>query len=110
MNISSRRLSFVFGVTLLCAGQALAQEWTRFRGPNGTGISPAKGVPVKWTEQDFRWRVPIAGEGHSQPVIWGNNLFLTSAIELGKERTLLCIDKNTGKELWTKSFVLPTHR
>lgn len=108
------KLSHRVPLALLAAGllslPASAQEWTRFRGPNGTGISPAKGIPVKWTEQDFRWRVPIPGEGHSQPVIWGDKLFLTSAVDLGKERLLLCLDKNTGKEIWTKSFVLPTHR
>lgn len=92
------------------AGKADAQEWTRFRGPNGTGISTAKGVPVTWTEQDFRWRVPIPGESHSQPVIWGDKLFLLAATDLGKERMLVCLNKENGKEAWTKSYPLPTHR
>lgn len=89
---------------------ASAQEWTRFRGPNGTGISAAKGIPVTWTEQDFRWRIPIPGESHSQPVIWGDRLFLTTATDGGRERALLCLNKNDGKELWAKKYELPTHR
>jgi outer membrane protein assembly factor BamB len=89
---------------------ASAQEWTRFRGPNGTGITAAKGIPVTWTEQDFRWRIPIAGESHSQPVIWGDKLFLTTATDAGKQRVLLCLNKNDGKELWSKKYELPTHR
>src|SRR5688500_10412423 len=76
-----------------------AQEWTRFRGPNGTGISPAKGIPVTWTDQDFTWRVEIPGTSHSQPVIWGDKLFLTTAVEVGKEREILCLNKLDGREL-----------
>lgn len=87
-----------------------AQEWTRFRGPNGTGTSHAKGIPVKWTERDFRWRVPVPGRSHSQPVIWGDRLFVSSATENSRERTLHCLDKNTGSTLWTKTYELPTHR
>ncbi len=97
-----------FAVAVVSPGDA--QEWTRFRGPNGTGISAATGVPVRWTEQDFRWRVPTRGPGHSQPVIWGDRLFLTSATAEGGERVLVCFDKHTGRELWTRKYALPTHR
>lgn len=48
-----------------------AQEWPRFRGPNGTGISLAKGIPSKFTVDDADWRVALKGEGHSSPVLWG---------------------------------------
>ena len=92
------------------ANASRAQEWTRFRGPNGTGVSGSKGVPISWTEQDFRWRVEIAGQSHSQPVIWGEKLFLTTAMEAGRERALLCLNKNDGRELWRKTYTLPTHR
>lgn len=95
---------------LALASPALAQDWTRFRGPNGTGISAAKGIPVEWTEKDFAWRVPIRGDGHSQPVIWGDKLFLLTATDAGKERALLCLSKSDGHELWAKSYTLPTHR
>ncbi len=97
-------LAGVFSIT------ATAQEWTRFRGPNGTGISEAKTIPVTWTEQDFRWRVAVPGESHSQPVIWGQKIFLTSALNAGEERTLLCLQKSDGKILWAKTYPLPTHK
>ena len=89
---------------------ARGQDWTRFRGPNGSGITSARGVPTTWTERDFRWRVPTPGAGHSQPVIWGDRLFLTSATAEGRERVLVCLDKHTGRELWTRTYALPTHR
>ena len=101
-------LGLVFAAMLSI--RVAGQEWTRFRGPNGTGISVTKGVPITWTEQDFRWRVEIPGQSHSQPVIWGNKLFLTTATELGKDRVLLCLNKDDGKEVWRKSYSLPTHR
>ena len=88
---------------------ASAQEWTRFRGPNGTGVSEAKGLPSTWTEKDFRWRVAIPGEGHSAPVAWGDKLFVESALDQGRERQLICLAKADGKILWTKKTPSATH-
>jgi outer membrane protein assembly factor BamB len=110
MQILLRPGSFVGVMLTVLSADLAAQEWTRFRGPNGTGISAAKGIPVTWTEQDFRWRVPIPGDGHSQPVIWGDKIFLTTAMGAGKERALVCLQKDDGKERWTKTYALPTHR
>lgn len=110
MKTLARRTSLAGFVAVALWTSVAAQEWTRFRGPNGTGISTDKRIPITWTEQDFRWRVPIPGEGHSQPVIWGNKLFLTTAIDNGKERALLCLNKDDGQEIWSKRYPLPTHR
>lgn len=104
------QLSLVLFAAAFMAGEASAQEWTRFRGPNGTGISESKGVPVKWTESDFRWRVPVPGRSHSQPVIWGEKLFVTSAEDNGQQRMILCFNKDDGQTLWVKKVVMGTHR
>ncbi len=95
---------------LLMIPAASAQEWTRFRGPNGTGYSKAKNVPVTWTEKDFLWKVPVAGQSHSQPVIWGERIFLTTASTDGKERMLLCLNKADGTEVWGKKYPMSTHK
>lgn len=87
-----------------------AQEWTRFRGPNGTGISTSQRIPIAWTEQDFVWRVPIPGESHSQPVIWGERLFLATAMDTGRDRALICLNKTDGRQLWMRKYSQPTHR
>ncbi len=92
------------------ATSAAGQEWTRFRGPNGTGVSSSRGLPVSWTEKEFVWRVPIAGASHSQPVIWGDRLFLLTALDAGKERVLLCLSKTDGRELWRQTYALPMPR
>jgi outer membrane protein assembly factor BamB len=88
--------------TALLAARAGAQEWTQFRGPNTTGISPAKGLPIQWTEKDFRWRVEVP-DGDSQPVIWGDKIFLTGSTSEGRERSLVCLQKSDGKQLWVKT-------
>src|SRR5438105_3842511 len=90
----------------LWAAEAGAQEWTRFRGPNGTGISAAKDIPLTWTEKDFRWRVTITGRSDGQPVFWGDKIFLTSAQDAGRERLMICLQKEDGKELWVNKFTL----
>jgi outer membrane protein assembly factor BamB len=102
-------LTLLMSFALLAGAEA--QEWTRFRGPNGTGVSDSKGIPVTWTEKDFRWRVELAGSSHSQPVIWGNKIFVHSATpDEGRERMLFCLNKEDGKELWSKKLTLPTHK
>lgn len=91
-------------VLTVLAGNGVAQEWARFRGPNGSGISEAKGIPVSWTEADYCWTLDLPGEGISSPVLWGEKLFVTSAEVDTGQRWLLCIDAAAGKELWRKSF------
>ena len=110
MNPLPRLLFFSLTATASLVVTAGAQEWTRFRGPNGTGISATQGVPAVWTEKEFAWRVPIAGASHSQPVGWGDRLFLLTALAAGKERAIVCVRKSDGKELWQRSYPLPMAR
>lgn len=110
MTSLPRLLFFSLTATASLVITAGAQEWTRFRGPNGTGISVTQGVPAVWTAKEFAWRVPIAGESHSQPVIWGDRMFLLTATDFGQERALVCVRKTDGQPLWTKSYPLPMPR
>jgi hypothetical protein len=71
------RKSFSLIVIILLASVVQGQEWTRFRGPNGQGISQAKTMPVKWTKKDFNWKVKLPAGGHSSPVIWNDKVFMT---------------------------------
>lgn len=93
-------------LTLLFAGGAAApaQEWTRFHGPNGTGISHAKTIPTKITDADVNWHVELPGVGHSSPVLWGNKLFLTTCDSRSGGVRVLCHDALTGKQLWRHDF------
>ncbi len=81
-----------------------ASPWPRFRGPNGTGVSTDKNVPVEWSDdQGVLWKKPIPGLGNSSPVVWGNRVFLQSATEDGKERLLLCLNVADGEVVWSQS-------
>ena len=83
-----------------------AQEWTRFRGPNGTGISHAKTVPTKITEADINWKVELPGTGHSSPVLWGERIFLTSTGDKSGGISVLCLSAEDGRLLWRRDFSL----
>jgi outer membrane protein assembly factor BamB len=87
-----------------------AQEWTRFRGPNGSGVSQATTVPAKWTADDFRWSVALPGQGHGSPVAWGNRLFLNAEENAGGRRLVVCLDTSSGKQLWSRAFESATHK
>jgi outer membrane protein assembly factor BamB len=92
-------------VTLLLAASAVAAEnWPGFRGPRGDGSSGEKGVPVTWSAtENIAWKVPIPGRGHSSPVVWGDRIFLVSAVQATEERILLCLDRKSGKTLWQRT-------
>ena len=79
-------------------------EWTRFRGPNGSGIGTAKNLPVKWTEKDFAWKTNLPGVGHSSPVLWGDRIFSTCADEQDGTQFVIAHDALTGKEIWKRQF------
>jgi outer membrane protein assembly factor BamB len=107
----NRKLSLLAVVALfLLSTSVYAQEWTRFRGPNGAGVVNAPTLPAHFTEADFNWRVALPGAGHSSPVIWGNRIFLTSAEDsVGKWHTL-CLNTADGRELWRKTYDFKSYR
>jgi outer membrane protein assembly factor BamB len=86
---------------LLAAGGAGADEsWTEFRGPGGTGHSGATGLPREWSEtKNVVWKAPIHGKGWSSPVVWGKQVWLTTATPEGRELFAMAFDLETGKVL-----------
>jgi len=84
----------------------MAQEWTRFRGPNGTGISPAKTIPTRITDADINWKIELPGTGHSSPVLWGERLFLTATGDKSGGLSVLCFNARDGRQLWRRDFSL----
>lgn len=79
-------------------------NWTRFRGPNGTGHSVATNLPAKWDKGSVAWKTELKGVGQSSPVNWGDKLFVTSASEDGKERYIFCVNAKDGKVIWEKTI------
>ncbi len=98
-----RTAPLALAAVVLAAGLLAAADanWSRFRGPNGTGVSTDKDVPLQWTDKEVLWKTPLPGVGHGSPIVWGDRLFLQSAAEDGSRRMLVCVSTTDGKVLWT---------
>jgi outer membrane protein assembly factor BamB len=75
--------AFVTLVLLISvSGAVTAANWPQWRGPDGSGISNEKNLPSEWTPtKNIKWKTPIAGRGHSSPIVWGKLIFVTTAVE-----------------------------
>lgn len=122
--ISIRRIQQIVAGALCVVSLASAQgaDWPRFRGPNGTGISPdADPLPVTFSDaENLQWKVALPGAGVSCPIVVGEKVFVTCYSGYGLDRQnpgdmkdlqrhLVCIDRASGKTLWEKTVdaVLP---
>ena len=101
---------FLAALAILWASVSQGQGWTRFRGPNGQGISDAKTIPVKWTEKDYNWKIELPGGGHSSPVLWGDKLFVTSGDQKAGIGILLALRVSDGAVLWQKQYTPTAYR
>lgn len=100
-----RRLTLPAFVALALSSSA--QEWTRFRGPNGSGLGEAN-LPEQITDKDINWRLELPGTGHSSPVVWGDRIFLTctpkAAPDAEAKRLVACIGAKDGKLQWQREY------
>ena len=111
-------------VLSLSPSAAPAPNWPSFRGPNASGVADSQNLPASWnvaTSQNIRWTANIPGLAHSSPIVWGDRLYLTTAISsrsdasfkrglygegtASEDRTVhrwvvLALDRATGKTLW----------
>jgi outer membrane protein assembly factor BamB len=82
----------------LLASPLVGQDWPQFRGPSGQGLVTAIGIPIQWSEtENVRWKTPIAGVGWSSPVLSGEQIWLTTAIESEGSLRAVCLDRETGE-------------
>jgi len=103
--MSHRLVPIVASLVLFASCSRLgAEEWSRFRGPSGAGISDATAVPVRWTEKDYNWKVKLPGVGHSSPVLWGKRIFLTCVDSKTAKRMILCLDIADGGIVWQQDY------
>ena len=81
-------------LVLLDASPLVGQNWPQFRGPTGDGHVAGKKLVASWSEsENIRWKVAVPGAGWSSPVIWGDQLWLTSARREGRELYAQCITR-----------------
>lgn len=90
---------------LLAAGTQ-AENWPRFRGLTGQGLSGEKNLPVRWdAESNIAWKTAIPGDGWSSPVVWGNQVYVTATTQAGASCHVICLDRKSGQVLWNKKVL-----
>ncbi len=100
MRMITPTLATIFVVALTASAGAHNPDWARFRGPNGTGISDATGLPTEFgPDKRVVWKATVPG-GHSSPVLTATHVFLTA--HDGEKLLVLALDRATGKELWRR--------
>jgi len=84
------------------ASAVLASPWPSWRGDNaGSGRTTETALPLEWgPEKNVKWRIELPERGNSTPVVWGNKVFVTQAIEEDHWRGLFCFDRNDGALIW----------
>jgi len=102
-------LSRWLAVQLLLTTAALAADWPAWRGPDSSArlTDNESKFPVTWTEADVTWKIPLPDRGNSSPVVVGDRVFLTQSTDKGAQRSLMCLDRKTGKLLWQKDVAYP---
>ena len=80
-----------------------AENWTRFRGANGQGVSTETNLPVEWSATDnVLWKTDIPGNGWSSPIVYGDHVFMTTTTDEGKSCHVICVNRLDGHILWDK--------
>ena len=113
----------------LHADESISNNWHQWRGPEANGVSRTATPPIEWSEeQNIGWKVSIDGSGNATPIVWGNKVFLLTAINTERvnpslpkpedqpkrgfgikfpntsyQFVVLCLDRRSGKELWRRT-------
>jgi outer membrane protein assembly factor BamB len=115
------RPSGALAVRAQAAAVSALSFWGQWRGPLATGVSPTANPPLQWSEtRNVRWKVEIPGRGSASPVVWGDRVYVTSAVPVGAtlgasheprggrtprephEFKLFALDRKTGKVVWER--------
>jgi outer membrane protein assembly factor BamB len=126
--MKSKRTILIVAVIILAglnvfSASAADDNWPRFRGPGARGVASGANLPDRWSDsENVAWKTDIAGRGWSSPIVWGNRVFLTTAVNPGDaepaktgiymgsqgkdseiEWKVLCLDLASGKILWDRT-------
>jgi outer membrane protein assembly factor BamB len=115
------------GLLFLCAVSAMAQNWPSFRGPQASGVADNQNLPVRWDVArgtNVVWKLEIPGVAHSSPIVWGDRIFVTTAVSSRPDASfkrglygagdasddntvqnwkVLCVERKSGKLLWERT-------
>ena len=107
-------LLLAVGVVFGTAEDEDDRYWPQWRGPLATGVAPAADPPTEWSEtRNVRWKVAIPGRGSASPVVWGDHVFVLTAIPAGTGETsgsddvhrfvILAFDRHDGRVVWERT-------
>ena len=111
MHVSHRRRLLASLLVVIVAGSTGRADWPHWRGDGGNGASLTARPPVEFgPDRNLRWKAAIPGRGSSSPVVVGDRVFVTTAVPIDGEAgmldfRLLCVDRDTGREAWSRSCV-----
>jgi outer membrane protein assembly factor BamB len=100
ITIYLNSIFFVAGLLLCHHVNSQDKNWTQFRGSNLNGIATTDSIPLKWNYSNIKWKTEIHGRGFSSPVVYDNQVWVTTATEDGKEVYAVCTDFLTGKIIY----------
>lgn len=131
--LSKIKIAVVLNIAFVSFASGIQEElsnWHQFRGPLANGIAPKATPPTKWSDEtNIKWKFDIPGVGSSTPIVWGDKVFITSAIKtdrIDETKTppekqprkgffnikspnafykfeVICVDRNSGKPIWQKT-------
>jgi outer membrane protein assembly factor BamB len=110
MKIKSSMLFCLFLAAFFTSSQnadSQNKNWTFFRGSNLNGIAETDNIPLNWDEAGIRWKTEIHDKGWSSPVVFDNQIWITTANPDGKELYAIAIDFNTGKIIYDIKVFTP---
>jgi len=96
--------ALVSGLLQSCSGD---KNWTTLRGSDQNAICENEKIPLKWDDSVIKWKTEIHDRGHSSPVVYKNQIWLTTATADGKELYAVCLDFKTGKILYDIKVFTP---
>ena len=101
--------SFIIVTLISCSKKRTSQDknWTHFRGSDLNGIAVNENIPLKWDQSVIKWKTAIHDKGYSSPVVYGNQIWLTTAKDDGKEIYAVCIDYQTGRIIYDIKVFTP---
>jgi outer membrane protein assembly factor BamB len=109
MNFKPLPFILIFVALIACNKQAGYQDknWTHFRGSGLNGIAETENIPLKWDDPVIKWKTEIHDKGYSSPVVYNNQIWVTTAKDDGREIYAVCIDFQTGKIIYDIKVFAP---
>lgn len=101
-------LAGAVATTTVAAATDVDAQWPQWRGPLANGVAPTATPPVEWAEDtNIRWKVSIPGSGHASPIVWGDNLYLLTAVESPTDSSkvqyiVMALDRADGSTVWER--------